>query len=128
MSIQVTDHIVPGSEADQLVVAKPFGPGAGGAHSVYSVNGAANGPLGLNNGFTATLRFQEGAVPAVGANGLTNEVLIAIVVDRLRAFQAGPYPCRENALAITNLEQGLMWLQRRTADRLRRNVEGSYVK
>lgn len=124
---QVFDHIVPGRTAD-LTVRTVGGQGVGNAHIAYSVFGEASGALGTSNGFAATLKFQEGAVPAVGVNGLTNEVLIAIVLDRLRGFQAGLYPCRENALAITNLEQGLMWLQRRTADRLRRNVEGSYVK
>lgn len=125
---QVFDHIVPGSAADALDVKTLGSPGVGGAFNRYSVYGEiANGAL-ANDSFGATLKFQEGAVPLVGPNGLTNEVLIAVVLDRLRGFQDGQFACRENALAITNLEQGLMWLQRRTADRLRRNVEGSYVK
>jgi hypothetical protein len=36
----------------------------------------------------------------------------------------GKFPCRENALTITKLEEALMWNDKRTADRIKRNVEG----
>jgi hypothetical protein len=68
--------------------------------------------------------LQKGAIKEVGRNGITDEVLLAIVVDRLRGFQAGQFSCRENALAITNIEQGLHWMNARTKDRMSRGVEG----
>lgn len=68
--------------------------------------------------------FQNGPVNEAGQNGITNEVLLAIVLDRLRGFQAGNFSCRENALAITNIEQGLHWMNARTKDRVARGVEG----
>lgn len=34
------------------------------------------------------------------------------------------YPCRENAMAITKLDEALLWLGKRTADRMKRGVEG----
>ena len=34
------------------------------------------------------------------------------------------FPCRENAITITKLEEALMWQQKRTEDRIERNVEG----
>ena len=34
------------------------------------------------------------------------------------------YPCRENAITITKLEEALMWQEKRTKDRVNRNVEG----
>jgi len=46
-------------------------------------------------------------------------------MDRLQAWQQGDYACRENALALTHIEQGLMWLQERTRERLERGVEGT---
>jgi hypothetical protein len=48
-----------------------------------------------------------------GGNGLTNEVLLCIVLDRLRGFQTGPGVCRENAIAITDIESALLRLQAR---------------
>lgn len=71
-----------------------------------------------------TIPFQHGPIKEVGRNGLTNEVLIAIVIDRLDGAQEGPFRCRENACAKTHLEEALHWLQQRTIDRQRRGVEG----
>ena len=67
--------------------------------------------------------FQNGPVKEVGVNGLTNEALLALVLHRLRILNTN-FPCRENSLAITNIEQGVMWLEQRTKDRVKRNVEG----
>ena len=50
--------------------------------------------------------------------------LLAIVIDRLRAFQAGPFACRENALALTKIEEAQHWLLHRTRARMTRGVEG----
>jgi len=35
------------------------------------------------------------------------------------------FPCRENAMAITKLDECLMWLEKRTKDREQRQVEGT---
>lgn len=72
------------------------------------------------------IRFQNGPIKEVGVNGLTNEALLAVVIDRLRGAQSGPYSCRENALALTNIEQGLLWLIQRTRARVARGVEGTH--
>lgn len=60
------------------------------------------------------------------SNGTTNEEVLAVLIDRMHYLQA-KFPCRENAIAITNLEQALMWLNKRTADRKARNVEGKQI-
>lgn len=75
----------------------------------------------------STLNFHQG-LPSDGVNGLTNEVLLAIVIDRLRVFQNGITNCRENALVITKLEEALHWLGHRTRDRLNRGVEGQVAR
>jgi len=75
-------------------------------------------------GHITLLNFQHGAVKEVGLNGISDEVLIAIVIDRLQGFQAGDFRSRENALAITQLEEAMHWLNHRTLDRMRRGVEG----
>lgn len=69
--------------------------------------------------------FQQGPVAEHGINGITNEALIAIVIDRLEGAQEGPYKSRYNALAITKLEEAVLWLARRTLDRQARGVEGT---
>ena len=71
-----------------------------------------------------TIHFQHGPIAEAGVNGLTNEVLIAIVIDRLNGAQEGNFRCRENALAITKLEEASLWLAKRTLDRMTRGVEG----
>jgi hypothetical protein len=54
-------------------------------------------------------------------DGTTNEEVLAVLIDRLQSLNA-KFPCRENAIVITKLEESLMWLNKRTADRKARNV------
>ncbi len=61
------------------------------------------------------------------ADGTTNEELLEVLLDRLNFLQA-KFPCRENAIAITKLDEALLWLNKRTADRIKRNVEGKQLK
>lgn len=56
--------------------------------------------------------------------GVTNEALLAIVIDRLEGFQAGPFACTENAAALDHARICLGELQERTRGRIRRGVEG----
>ena len=71
------------------------------------------------------LKFQQGPVAEHGINGITNEALLAIVIDRLEGAQEGPYKSRYNALAINKIEEAVLWLSRRTLDRQARGVEGT---
>lgn len=90
-------------------------------YSIESVD-----PLNIEGHYTfADIKFQKGPIKENGVNGCHNEDLIAIVIDRLQCFQESSYKCRENAIAITKLEEALMWLRKRTDDRIKRNVEGT---
>ncbi len=72
--------------------------------------------------------IEEGATKLVTVNdGTTNEEVLAMLIDRLNYLQ-GKFPCRENAIVITKLEESLMWLNHRTAGRVARGVEGSNAK
>lgn len=102
--------------------------GAGGANHTYRVILSSIVGLAETAPTYATIDFQNGAIKENGINGCHNEDLIAIVIDRLQSFQAGDFPCRENAIAITKLEEALLWLNKRTDDRIRRGVEGLSVK
>lgn len=59
-------------------------------------------------------------------DGTTNEEVLEMMIDRMKYLQA-KFPCRENAIVITNLEESLMWLEKRTRDRVKRNVEGKQL-
>lgn len=72
------------------------------------------------------LRFQHGPIGEVGVNGITNEALLAIVIDRLRGFQSSKYANGFNANALVNCESALRSLQARTAEREQRGVEGTH--
>lgn len=71
-----------------------------------------------------TLNFQNGGLREVGPNGITDQALLAIVLDRLRSFNDGQYRCRENSIAVTKIEEALLWMKKRSNDRARRGVEG----
>ena len=96
-------------------------PGPGGACHEYKV-----GPHAAEGEF-AKVSFQNGPIGESGVNGCQNEDLIAIAIDRLQYFQKGNFSCRENAIAITKLEEALLWLNKRTNDRIVRGVEGKSI-
>lgn len=111
---------------DKLTITVRDEPGAGGANHVYEVSGYSGPDIPEDSGYTV-IRFQNGPIAEAGVNGLTQEVLLAIVADRLRSFQAGPYSCKENACALTKVEEAQHWLQSRTLARMRRGVEGTHT-
>lgn len=99
-------------------------PGEGGACHEYYISpsqGDPDSPVGEY----AAIRFQKGPVGEQGVNGCHQEDLLAIVIHRLEGFQSGEFACRENALALTNIKSALEWLNKRTADRQSRGVEGT---
>ena len=99
-------------------------PGDGGACHEYYISPSNLHETEIAGGF-GFVKFQKGPVKENGVNGCHQEDLIAIVIDRLQCFQAGDFACRENALALTKLEEALHWLNHRTNDRRMRGVEGT---
>ena len=59
-------------------------------------------------------------------NGAFVKTVIAAALQRIEYYQESPFRCRENALAITKLEEALHWLNHRTAAREEREVEGTH--
>ncbi len=70
------------------------------------------------------IRFQAGPLQEVGVNGCSIEDVIDVLTARLEGFQRGDFRCRENALAITKLEEAKQWLLYRTMKRQQQGVEG----
>ena len=115
---KLTDHIANPAN-DRIEISVMDEPGAGGAHHYYAVD-VDGGENGLD------VHFQNGPIAESGVNGVTQEVLLAIVIDRLRCFQAGPFACKENAEALDHALQSLEWLKSRTKARMARGVEGTH--
>ena len=70
------------------------------------------------------IQFQHGPVDENSCNGAQIEGVIDLLVARLEGFQNGDFRCRENALAITKLEEARLWLVERTRKRQSQGVEG----
>ena len=98
-------------------------PGQGGACHKYAI-----ATVGEPNTVVGMIDFQNGPIKEFGVNGCHQEDLLAIVIDRLQSFQAGPFACRENALALTKIQEAMHWLNHRTNERKTRGVEGTNIK
>lgn len=81
-----------------------------------------------NGNIIQGIDFQKGPIKENGINGISNEDILVLVLTRLKGFQGTKFSCRENAIAITKIEETLMWLEKRTLDRLSRDVEGTSNK
>lgn len=132
----LTDHIVEGDSANhQLSIEIMDAPGQGGANHRYEIAGfdtttnQSDDSLGRTlTGITRCIvLFQNGPIQQFGVNGVTQEALLAIVIDRLRSFQAGPFASSWNASALLKCEDALEDLQMRTRERIARGVEGTHT-
>lgn len=68
-------------------------------------------------------KLQNGPIHEKGANGCQVDTLIEaakLIIEGLNKT----FPCRENSLAITKLDEALHWLDARRRDREKRGVEG----
>lgn len=109
-------------------------PGQGGANHRYDLSGfdtsgnpAATKPDGYASHFTRTpIVFQNGPVDEAGVNGITNEALLAVLIDRMEGFQSGDYACEPNQLALDGLRGAMDALLSRTQEREARGVEGTH--
>lgn len=124
---------------DAINVTTNDEPGPGGANHVYQLDLVSPPPMDKPSANVSIL-FQKGPIGEAGFNGFTNEALLAVLIDRMRGFQysrnldgtfnfnsRGKFASRENARALTYMEESLMWLQKRTRDRMARGVEGTHT-
>lgn len=122
----IDDHKVNPAN-DTLTITVTDEPGAGGANHCYVVSGFTSRPSDPGEHNISYLNFQNGPINEEGVNGITHEVLLAIVIDRLKSFQAGKFSSRENALALTHIQEANHWLLERTRIRMARGVEGTHT-
>ena len=102
--------------------------GPGGAYHEYEVKSVD--PIDkYGRTMQRDIVFQKGPRNEPGSvHGVLDTDLLEIVRDRLICFQAGEFACRENACALTHIEEALMWMNKRVEDRVERNVLGTYNK
>lgn len=120
----ITKHQVPkAQETLKILVADQAGDG--GANHVYEIMKLEDDEVWEP---MARIKFQKGPIKEKGVNGVTQEILLAIVADRLESFQAGLFACDDNQEALELVQKALTCLQKRTLARLARGVEGTSVK
>lgn len=85
---------------------------------------------GRTTGVGIDITWQDGPLKDNPRNGAFVEGVIVAAIQRLEFYQNScerRFNCRENALAITKLEEALHWLDHRTKARQLRNVEGTHT-
>lgn len=120
---KVTYHQTHDCNAAITITADEPNPAYGGASHTYfckwtNAVGEAN---------AIVVQFQKGPVKEKGINGIQHEALLAILIDRLTDFQAGPYASEHNQNALDACQAALRAHDRRTEERIARNVEGRNI-
>lgn len=73
------------------------------------------------------IKVQDGVVPEVGINGIQVTNILEYINELYKSLNS-EFPCRENSLTITKIEEAIHWQEARTKDRIKRNVEGKNEK
>jgi hypothetical protein len=90
-----------------------------GAHRRFTIKAVENDAV------LGEVKFQSGEL-INGLNGIFIEDLLEITVQHLKQFQDSEFRCRENACALTHVEEAQMWLEKRRKNRMVRGVEGTH--
>jgi hypothetical protein len=94
---------------------------AGGASHLYGVQ--------LPDRSVIKIQFQHGPRGEEQSTlGLMEDDLLAILQDRLETFQAGPFACPENDVAVGYIKLARDFLAARVAERMQRGVLGALQK
>lgn len=67
--------------------------------------------------------IQSDPISEVGVNGCQALDMLKYVKCLFESLNEA-FPCRENSLTITKIEEAIHWQEARTKDRVRRSVEG----
>lgn len=100
--------------------------GPGGAYHHYIVY---HGLDSERDETKTEIKFQKGPRNLDSSiGGVIDTDLLEIVRHRLQCFQQGEFATRENAIALTHIEEALLWMNKRVEDRIERNVLGTMNK
>lgn len=103
----VPDHVQSIYLDDRVEVCRMDRPGPGGASHAYEIF-TADDSLGRP---LCRIHFQEGPADEVGINGVQEEALVAIVIDRLKAFLEKRPRDYNMAMTKLRLEEALILMK-----------------
>lgn len=72
---------------------------------------------------SVTFMVQSGPIKEFGVNGCQIDDVIRWAKEKIEEFNKA-FPCRENSLVVTKLDEALLWLYERKRAREQRSVEG----
>jgi hypothetical protein len=129
----ITTHKCPGlNDALRVVAMDEAGPGGACAHYRVLIEGkpatAQPGDADWPGCVLDYLMFQSGPMEPGRPWGISNESVLAIVIDRLEGFQAGPFPDPHNEAALLAIHAALDHLHERTRERIALGIEGQAIK
>jgi hypothetical protein len=99
--------------------------------ATYSVRQFEVADEGLKDAGEFLLKFCKGNkadANTLRQTGFFTETLIAAAKKYLEENNVGELATRETSMAITKLDEALMWIGKRAADRQARGVQGTYQK
>ena len=97
--------------------------------AVNDTDANGNPAGGYVNAKGLSIEWQNGPCPdGVEPNGAWVQTVIRACIQRIEAYQNSKYKCRENALAITKLEEAFLWLDYRAKRRMDRGVLGEHIE
>ena len=110
--------------------------GGGAAHRyrvAIDITGTSSayesGCTGKADQTVAEIQFQHGPRHLDASTpGCTEAVILAVLIDRYRCFQKGPFACPENAETLEHIEAALAAQRRRADERAARGVLGRLEK
>jgi len=118
---ELREHLLNNKDVDVLFIHVIDEPAFGGMNHVYEIASS-------NSVFADTIdmvRFQYGPVKEQGVNGISDVALLAVLIDRLRSFQASPFACEENGQTLMHLEEAMNWQNFRRQNRIDQGVQGT---
>lgn len=95
-------------------------------HNSHLVNALPSNknPFVVVDAQKVSFSIQSGPINEVGVNGCDATDIIKYSIELYRSFNKA-FPCRENSITMTKLEEALHWQEARTRDRESREVEGT---
>jgi hypothetical protein len=101
----------------------------GASYQVPLFEVSDEGLVQIDEGFKIHFCKGDKSNPEVARQrGFFTETLIAVAKKYLEDVNTGPLASRETAVAITKLDEALMWIGKRAAERKARGVQGTYAK
>lgn len=120
---EITTHRAGSELGNAVEVSVLDEKGSGGANHKYLIV-----LQGTNGDQHVSIDFQNGAIKEAGLNGLPDEALLAILIDRADGFANGPFESEDNDNALFHLKEAMHFKQKRTRERIARGVEGTHQK